>query len=101
MWQGFFEHLRECGRNGAPFYLALLAVLASGALGAWGLAVMAVALALGVVWVGVTIARQRPRFGKLGKMPPLSETDLHRARSRLTGHRVRNGGNSSPSRQAR
>ncbi|HEU0011637.1 MAG TPA: hypothetical protein VFT34_17610 [Verrucomicrobiae bacterium] len=83
MWQGFCEHLKECGRNGAPFCLAVVAVLCMGALGDWGLAVFAVVLAAGIAWVWASVAEQRQKFERLGKMPPLSENELHRARSKL------------------
>ena len=83
MWQGFCEHLKECGRNGGPFCFALAAVLGLGTLGAWGLAVFAAVLAAGIGWVWASIAGQRQKFEKLGKMPPLSENELHRARSKL------------------
>ena len=83
MWQGFCEHLKDCGRNGSPFCFALAAVLCMAALGDWGLAVFAAVLVAGVVWVWASIAGQRQKFEKLGKMPPLSENELHRARSKL------------------
>ena len=83
MWQGFCEHLKECGRNGTPFCVALVAVLCLGALGAWGLPVFAAAGAVAIGWVWVAVAEQRQKFEKLGKMPPLSENELHRARSKL------------------
>ena len=83
MWQGFCEHLKECGRNGAPFCFALVAVLCLGALGAWGLTVFASVLAAGIGWAWATVAGQRQRFQKLGKMPPLSENELRAARSKL------------------
>jgi len=83
MWHGFCEHLKECGRNGGPFCFALVAVLGMGALGAWGMAVFAAVLVLGIIWVWMAVAEQRQKFEKLGKMPPLSENDLSRARSKL------------------
>lgn len=83
MWQGFCEQLKDCGRNGAPFSFAFVAVLCVGALGAWGLAVFAAMLAAGIGWVWACAAAQRQKFEKLGKMPPLSENELHRARSKL------------------
>lgn len=83
MWQGFCEHLKECGRNGGPFCFAFVAVLCTGALGAWGIAVLAVVLLAGIGWVWASAAGQRQRFEKLGKMPPLSENELSRARSKL------------------
>ena len=83
MWQGFCEHLKECGRNGGPFCLALAAVLCVAALGAWGMAVLAAVLVAGIAWMWVCVAGQRQKFEKLGKMPPLSENDLRRARSKL------------------
>ena len=83
MWQGFCEHLKECGRNGGPFCFVLVAVLCMGALGTWGVAVLAAAIVAAIAWVWAAIAGQRQKFEKLGKMPPLSENELHRARSKL------------------
>jgi hypothetical protein len=83
MWQGFCEHLKECGRNGGPFCFALVAVLCLGALGEWGVVVLAAVLVAGIGWVCASIAGQRQKYGKLGKMPPLSENELNRARSKL------------------
>ena len=83
MWQGFCEHLKECGRNGGPFCFALATVLCTGALGVWGMAVFATLLVVGIGWVWMAVAQQRQKFEKLGKMPPLSENELSRARSKL------------------
>jgi len=83
MWQGFCEHLKDCGRNGAPFSFAFVAVLCMGALGDWALAVFAAVLAAGIAWVWASVAGRRQKFERLGKMPPLSENELHRARSKL------------------
>jgi|GEM_PF-6939421 hypothetical protein len=89
MWQGFCEHLKECGRNGAPFCFALAAVLGMGALGTWGVAMFLAVLAIGISVVWAFIADQRQKFEKLGKMPPLSENELNRARSKLVSCRTK------------
>ena len=89
MWQGFCEHLKECGRNGGPFCYALAAVLCMGALGAWGVGVLVAGLAAGIGWLWAALAEQRQKFEKLGKMPPLSENELSRARSKLVNRAKR------------
>ena len=89
MLQGFCEHLKERGRNGGPFCFALATVLGMGTLGAWGVVVFVAALVVGIGWVWVSIADQRQKFEKLGKMPPLSENDLSRARSKLVSRAKR------------
>lgn len=91
MWKAFAEHFKECGRNGTLFVFALLAVML-GALVASSLGKFA-ATALWLVWTGLLL-RAGIRFvhewrhpARLGKLPPLPQNDLSRARSKLMKYR--------------
>lgn len=89
MWHAFCEHLKDCGRNGTLFALALGLMLALASLGTHGLLALLCLLALGVAWVIIAVAAQRDKFERLGKLPPLPENDLRAARAKLSPQRVR------------
>ena len=92
MWESFCEHLRECGRNGTLFIVALLGffpvtgliscLVGSGLHWAtWmGMAIFAVSV-LRVVF-GIDQKTQR-----LAKPPPLCHEDWRTARAKLLGRR--------------
>lgn len=96
MWKAFAEHFKECGRNGNLFVLALvvvlLGVLVTSAIGKSGVT------ALWLVWTGLLL-RATVKFihewrhpARLGKLPPLPQNDLRRARSKLMKYRNQHPG---------
>jgi hypothetical protein len=90
-WNGFFEHLRSCGRNGGIFFLALACFLALSILvrafhndkliEISGPALAGVALIL-LIRVGAAIWRGRSGGERL-RFPRLSDDELRVARTRL------------------
>ena len=96
MWKAFAEHFKECGRNGTLFVFALLTVmlgtLITSSMGKFG------ATSLWLLWAGLLL-RATVRFvhawrhpSRLGKMPPLPQNDLSRARSKLMKYRNQHPG---------
>ena len=96
MWKAFAEHFKECGRNGNLFVLALvvvmLGVLVTSSMGRFG------STTLWLLWTGLLL-RATMRFvhdwrhpAKLGKLPPLPQNDLSRARSKLMKYRNQHPG---------
>jgi hypothetical protein len=84
MWQGFCEQLRECGRDGKLFFFIFQVLLLSGVFWDHGGALLLLSVILvSVLWLLLTVVRQRDRFEKLGPFPPLSERELQAARSKL------------------
>lgn len=91
MWKAFAEHFKQCGRNGNLFVIALLTVM-SGALAASSMGRFATT-SLWLVWTGLLL-RAGIKFVhewrhpvRLGKLPPLPQNDLSRARSKLMKYR--------------
>ena len=89
MWPYFFDHLRHCGRSGAPFFFVVTAVIGSLSLGPWGGLIFLGLVAVGLLWVLSAAAEQRDHFERLGKLPPLSDHDWRVARSKLRPSRGR------------
>ena len=91
MWKAFAEHFKECGRNGTLFVFALVTVfpvLVGTAHLAEYLGGLAAPL-FGGFWVlvvaaGLTSFIHHWRHpDRLGKLPPLSQNELSRARAKL------------------
>ena len=90
MWRGFCEHLKDCGRNGTLFAFVLGLIFVMAPLGTYGVLALLGLLAGGAAWVVMMeVAAQRNKFERLGKLPPLTESDVRAARSRLAIRRVR------------
>jgi len=96
MWKAFAGQFKECGRNGTLFVFALITLfplLAATAHLADYLGPRAVPLFGGfwLILIGSGLASFIHHWrhpDRLGKMPPLSENDLSRARSKLTKCRL-------------
>jgi len=96
MWKAFAEHFKECGRNGNLFVLALaaviLGVLVTCSMGKFG------TTTVWSLWTGLLL-RATVKFihdwrhpARLGKLPPLPQNDLSRARSKLMKYRNQHPG---------
>jgi hypothetical protein len=96
MWQSFATWLRRCGRHGTLFIVAL--VLTPVVLGLMAFVGDLLGRFAGpffhLLWLGASAVvladfirawRHPPR---LGKLPPLSQNELHAARSKLLKHRT-------------
>ena len=59
------------------------AILALAPMGTYGVLALCGLLLAGLAWAWHEAAALRNKYERLGKMPPLSENDLHRARSKL------------------
>ena len=92
MWPYFCEHLRHCGRNGAPFFFVFTGVIGAVSTGPWGGVLFLALLGGAIIWFCAAVAAQRDKCVPLGKLPPLSNHDWRAARARLKPH-------SSPRRQ--
>ena len=96
MWKAFAEHFKECGRNGTLFVFALLGVLlgtvVTSSMGKFG------ATTLWLLWAGlllratVKFIREWRHPARLGRLPPLPQNDLSRARSKLMKYRNQHPG---------
>ena len=87
MWDGFCEHLKECGRNGTIFVFAVATVIVSPFLAMWMGAYASYAVGGFAGWLVyhsvASIVRQCRGYEKLGKMPPLSQNEWKAARKKL------------------
>jgi hypothetical protein len=87
MWSGFFEHLRECGRDATLFIYACLAVAAAWSvvpsLGRLSIPVLAGPFLIALARFVLVWKRASRGFEKLGRLPPLSDQDRRKARERL------------------
>jgi len=88
MWDAFFEQLRERGRTGNLFVLIMVAIGVGGFFGTAGITVLLGVLAAYLVWLCVEIHRQRDRFERLGRQPPLASVDLKVARTKLANSKT-------------
>lgn len=90
-WNGFFEHLRSCGRSGGIFFLALVSFLSLSifarafhnpdSVAAMTLAVAGIIL-LSLIRAGTGFWQMRSGKGRL-RLPRLSDDELRVARARL------------------
>ena len=96
MWKAFAEHFKECGRNGTLFVLALLAVmlgtLMASSMGKFGTATLWLLWAGMLLRASVKFIHQWRHPARLGKLPPLAQNDLSRARSKLMKYRNQHPG---------
>jgi hypothetical protein len=91
MWKAFAEQFKECGRNGTLFVFALVTVfpvLVVSAHLADHLGRLSVPIFAGfwVILLGIGLAgfvNQWRHPDRLGKLPPLSQNELSKARSKL------------------
>jgi hypothetical protein len=93
MWRAFCETLKDCGRNGGVFILAILSLpLVVGAINFCLYRGPMFTASLGLVAAVVLVVRWRERRNLpppgIAKLPPLSHADWQLARSKLL--KVRN-----------
>ncbi len=82
MWGSFCEQLKDCGRNGTLFVVALVPVFVAAPFGEIGVAALASVL-LGLAVRACVVLVRPEKLPKLGRLPPLSQNDLAAARSKL------------------
>ena len=88
MWRGFCEKLRDCGRDGNLFFVSFLVVLLSGLFWANGGAMLLGGFVLlNLLRALMVLLEHRERYERLGRLPPLPERDMQRARARLLNSR--------------
>lgn len=97
-WNGFFAHLKSCGRNGGIFQVAIfvffaaaisLVILQNEGVVLNPVPFLAVIGAAAVIWVCVVVRRMR--IGRTrSRFPRLSDDELRVARERLKSSNRRN-----------